>query len=104
MQADHFDHLLGRMSIQTDILDPMFADFFKDKTKLELAREAQRRGLAMTPVLSPDEVLAADHFAELARRFARHEVADGVNGRVADGFFILDGRRLGFTGRAPADW
>jgi len=44
LQAEHFDHLLGRMSIQADILDPMFAEFFKDKSKLELAREAQRRG------------------------------------------------------------
>ena len=101
LQAEHFDHLLGRMSIQTDILDPIYAEFFKDKTRLELAREAQRRGLAMTPVLSPDEVLAADHFAA-RRTFREAEAADGVNGRVADGFFVLDGRRLGFTGRASA--
>src|SRR5208282_2851701 len=57
--------------------------------------------LAMTPVLSPDEVLAADHFAA-RRTFREAEAADGVNGRVADGFFVLDGRRLGFTGRASA--
>ncbi len=101
LQAEHFDHLLGRMSIQHDILDPIFAEFFKDKTKLDLAREAQRRGLAMTPVLSPDEVLAADHFAA-RKTFREAEVTDGVKGRVADGFFILDGRRLGFGGRAPA--
>jgi crotonobetainyl-CoA:carnitine CoA-transferase CaiB-like acyl-CoA transferase len=101
LQADHFDHLLARMSIQHDILDPMFAEFFKDKTKLELAVEAQRRGLAMTPVLSPDEVLAADHFAA-RKTFRAAEVAAGLNGRVADGFFILDGQRLGFTGPAPS--
>ncbi len=101
LQADHFDHLLARISIQTDILDPMFADFFKDKTRIELTVEAQRRGLAMTPVLSPDEVLAADHFAS-RKTFRDSEAAAGVHGRVADGFFILDGRRLGFTGRAPA--
>jgi crotonobetainyl-CoA:carnitine CoA-transferase CaiB-like acyl-CoA transferase len=101
LQAEHFDALLGRMSIQTDILDPLFADFFKDKSKLELSREAQRRGLAMTPVLSPGEVLAADHFAD-RKTFRAAELVDGVNGRAADGFFILDGRRLGFTGRAPA--
>ncbi len=101
LQADHFDHLLARISIQADILDPMFADFFKDKTMIELSREAQRRGLAMTPVLSPDEVLAADHFAA-RKTFRDFEAADGVHGRVADGFFILDGQRLGFTGRAPA--
>jgi crotonobetainyl-CoA:carnitine CoA-transferase CaiB-like acyl-CoA transferase len=101
LQPDHFDQLLGRMQIQHDLLDPMFAEFFKDKTKLELSLEAQRRGLAMTPVLSPDEVLAADHFAA-RKTFRNAEVADGVRGSIADGVFILDGRRLGFTGRAPA--
>jgi crotonobetainyl-CoA:carnitine CoA-transferase CaiB-like acyl-CoA transferase len=101
LQADHFDQLLGRMSIQHDILDPMFAEFFKDKTKLELSLEAQRRGLAMTPVLSPDEVLAADHFND-RKTFRQAQVADGVSGKVADGFFILDGRRFGFTGSAPS--
>ncbi len=101
LQADHFDHLLARMSIQTDILDPMFANFFKDKTRIELSVEAQRRGLAMTPVLSPDEVLEADHFAA-RKTFRETEAAVGVHGDVADGFFILDGSRLGFTGRAPA--
>ncbi len=101
LQADHFDHLLARMSIQHDILDPMFAEFFKDKTKLELALEAQRRGLAMTPVLSPDEVLAADHFAA-RKTFREAPLVDGLSGRVADGFFILDGHRLGFTGPAPS--
>jgi crotonobetainyl-CoA:carnitine CoA-transferase CaiB-like acyl-CoA transferase len=100
LQPEHFEHLLGRMSIQTDILDPLYAEFFKDKTKLELAREAQRRGLAMTPVLTPDEVLAADHFAA-RETFREAEVARGVRERVADGFFILDGRRLGFKHRAP---
>jgi crotonobetainyl-CoA:carnitine CoA-transferase CaiB-like acyl-CoA transferase len=100
LQPDHFDHLLARMSIQTDILDPMYAEFFKDMTKLELAREAQRHGLAMTPVLSPDEVLTADHFAA-RKTFREAEVANGLKGRVADGIFILDGRRLGFTCRAP---
>jgi crotonobetainyl-CoA:carnitine CoA-transferase CaiB-like acyl-CoA transferase len=101
VQADHFDFLLGRMQIQADILDPLYAEFFKDKTKVELALEAQRRGLAMTPVLTPDEVLHADHFAE-RKTFRDSAVADGMNGRVADGFFMLDGRRLGFTGPAPA--
>ena len=101
LQADHFDNLLGRMSIQHDILDPMFAEFFKDKNKLELACEAQRRGLAMTPVLSPDEVLSADHFVD-RKTFREAQVAGVVKVRVADGFFILDGRRLGFTGHASA--
>jgi crotonobetainyl-CoA:carnitine CoA-transferase CaiB-like acyl-CoA transferase len=101
LQPDHFDQLLARVQIQHDILDPMFAEFFKDKTKLELSLEAQRRGLAMTPVLSSDEVLTADHFAA-RKTFRNAEASDGVRGSVADGIFILDSNRLGFTDRAPS--
>lgn len=101
LQADHFDHLLGRLSIQHDILDPLYEQFFKDKTKIDLSREAQHHGLAMTPVLSPDEVLAADHFVERGT-FHSAEVAPGATARAFDGFFVLDGQRLGFRGRAPA--
>jgi hypothetical protein len=48
LQADHFDFLLGRLQIQHDIIDPMFSAFFKDKGKLALATEAQRRGIPMS--------------------------------------------------------
>jgi len=51
-------------------------------------------------VLSPDEVLAADHFAD-RKTFRDAEVADGGERRAADGFFVLDGRRLALPGRAP---
>jgi crotonobetainyl-CoA:carnitine CoA-transferase CaiB-like acyl-CoA transferase len=101
IQADHFDFLLGRMQIQYDILDPMFSAFFKDRGKLELASEAQRRGIPMTPVMSPDDVLAADHFIERGT-FRESEAAPGVRARIAEGFFAFNGVRLGFKGRAPA--
>jgi crotonobetainyl-CoA:carnitine CoA-transferase CaiB-like acyl-CoA transferase len=100
IQADHFDFLLGRMQIQYDILDPMFSAFFKDKGKLELAAEAQRRGIPMTPVMSPDDVLAADHFKESAT-FRESDAAPGLRARVAEGFFAFNGKRLGFKDRAP---
>ena len=45
LQADHFDHLLGRMSIQTDILDPMFAGFLQGQDQAR----AGTRGAATRP-------------------------------------------------------
>jgi crotonobetainyl-CoA:carnitine CoA-transferase CaiB-like acyl-CoA transferase len=101
LQADHFDFLLGRLQIQYDILDPMFSAFFKDRGKLELASEAQRRGIPMTPVMSPDDVLATDHFLERGT-FRESEAAPGLRARIAEGFFTFNGKRLGFKDRAPA--
>ncbi|HYK66062.1 MAG TPA: CoA transferase [Patescibacteria group bacterium] len=101
LQADHFDFLLGRLQIQYDILDPMFSAFFKDKGKLELAAEAQRRGIPMTPVMSPEDVLAASHFIERGT-FRESDAAPGLRARIAEGFFAFNDKRLGFKDRAPA--
>ncbi|HZT65082.1 MAG TPA: CoA transferase [Acidimicrobiales bacterium] len=100
LQDEHWDGLLARMSIQEDILDPMYRELFADKTMVELSAEAQRRGIVMTPVLPPPAVLAADHFVERAT-FTRAEVAPGVTGAVADSVVEIDGRRAGFRHRAP---
>lgn len=100
LQDDHWDSLLGRMSIQHDILDPMFKELFADKPMSELAAEAQRRGIVMTPCLHPRAVLETAHFAERGS-FAHAEVAPGLEGPIASGFYEIDGRRAGFRHRAP---
>ncbi len=100
LQDDHWDSLLGRMSIQADVLDPMFADLFKDRTAADLADEAQRRGIVMTPVLKPAEVPAMPHFVERGT-FVEAEVAPGVVGPIATGFFEIDGERVGYVHRSP---
>jgi len=101
LQEPRLEHLMGRMAIQETVIDPLYLAFFADKTKGELAREGQRRGIPVTPVLHPGEVLEAEHF--LARRtFRVEEVAPHIRGAIAQGFFELDGQRLGFRGRAPA--
>ena len=99
LQDDHWDSLLGRMSIQADVLDPMFADLFKDRTAADLADEAQRRGIVMTPVLKPAEVPAMPHFVERGT-FVEAEVAPGVVGPIASGFFEIDGE-ASYVHRSP---
>jgi crotonobetainyl-CoA:carnitine CoA-transferase CaiB-like acyl-CoA transferase len=100
LQDPHWDSLLGRMSIQQDILDPMFIELFSTKGMSELSAEAQRRGIVMTPVLHPDAVIGTEHFVARGS-FTEVEAAPGVRGLVASSFIEIDGERAGFRHRAP---
>ena len=100
LQDPHWDSLLGRMSIQEDILDPMYVELFSTMGMSELAAEAQRRGIVMTPVMHPAAVLEAEHYRQ---RGAFADVSiDGRPGKVAAGMLEVDGRRAGFRHPAPA--
>ncbi len=101
LQDDHWDHILARMEIQKDLLDPLYVELFSDKSSAELADEAQRRGIVMTPVLRPGEVLAIPHYRERGT-FADVEVAEGVHGSLVSGVFEVDGERVGYRHRAPS--
>ena len=100
LQDEHWDSLLGRMEIQADILDPMLIELFADKTMADLADEAQRRGIVMTPCLGPAEVLRTPHFTERSS-FAQQDIGSGRKGPVATGFFEIDGQRAGWRFPAP---
>ena len=100
LQDPHWDSLLGRMSIQHDILDPMYKEFFSDKNMADLSAEAQRRGIVMTPCLHPEAVLQTEHFRARGS-FVEAEVAPGVQGPVVSGFYEVDGDRAGYRHRAP---
>jgi len=100
LQDEHWDSLLGRMSIQEDVLDPMLKELFATKGMAELSTEAQRRGIVMTPVLHPAAVIGAEHF-EARGSFADVEAVPGVRGLVASSFWEIDGVRAGFRSRAP---
>lgn len=85
----------------TDVLNPVFEEFFSDKNMEEAAAEAQRRGLVATPMLKPGDVLRNEHFRSRGS-FVDCELAPGVKGPVAAGFFELDGERLGVHAPSPA--
>ena len=87
--------------IQRDKIDPVIARFFSSQKKVDVAEEAQRRGLPVTPLLEPSEVL--DNVHTVARgTFAKLEVAPGLAAQVPAGFFTLDGERLGPRSGPPA--
>ena len=87
--------------VNRDVLDPIITALFRDKTKMELAHEAQSRGIAVTPGLTPDEVMTNEHAASRGT-FLKTEAAPGVEGTVPAGFLQIDGRRFGFRKRAPS--
>ena len=100
VQDEYFDSLLGRMSVQQDILDPLYGALFASRGMAELSAEAQQRGIVMTPVLDPASVLRSEHFAARGA-FVDAEWAPRRRGPVAASFFEIDGARAGYRHRAP---
>ena len=96
-----YESFLGRMS-SADALMVTIGDHFATMTHEECAFEAQRRGIVCTPVLTPSEVLANEHFASRGTFVRDAEWAKGRRGPVASGFWEIDGERQGFRQRAPA--
>ncbi|TMA35019.1 MAG: CoA transferase [Deltaproteobacteria bacterium] len=96
----HFETFIARLQ-NADVLIPLYTEHFSTLTMEEVSAEAQRRGIVCTPVLRPEEVLANEHL--LSRKtFADMEIAPGVSGPMAAGFFEIDGVRQGPRSRAPA--
>lgn len=82
-----------------DVLDPLIIEHFRDGTKMALAREAQSLGIAVTPILTPAEVLGCEHMAARGT-FVKAQV-DGLEGLVPSGMFETNGQRHGVQRRAP---
>jgi crotonobetainyl-CoA:carnitine CoA-transferase CaiB-like acyl-CoA transferase len=61
---------------------PVVGAFFADRKKVEIAREAQARGIPCTPLLEPGEVIANEH-SEARGSFRMTEVLPGVTGALA---------------------
>jgi crotonobetainyl-CoA:carnitine CoA-transferase CaiB-like acyl-CoA transferase len=93
------DQFIQRLIRQKEI-DPVVDRFFGSQNKIDVAREAQRRGIPATPLLRPSEVLDNEH--TVARgTFTKHEVADGAAALLPSGFFTVDGERIGPRGGPP---
>tara|TARA_X000001036_G_scaffold96217_1_gene89014 strand:+ start:14029 stop:16380 length:2352 start_codon:yes stop_codon:yes gene_type:complete len=91
---------VGNRIMNADVLNPAYSEFFSDKKMLEICVEGQNRGIVVTPLLKPDEVLLDPHLTARGT-FIDTEVAQDVVGSIASGFFELDNVRHGFNHRAP---
>jgi crotonobetainyl-CoA:carnitine CoA-transferase CaiB-like acyl-CoA transferase len=95
-----FGEMLTRIQRRAEV-NAVLEGFLGRLTTREASEEAQRRGIVVTPINGPADLLVDEHL--LARgALVDAEVAPGVDGRVPSGFFELDGERLGHRFRAPA--
>lgn len=100
LQDPTYDEFLQRL-FNRPAIEPLIQRFFERRTKQEVAREAQARGIPATPVLEPDEVLDNEH-TRARGTFVELELQPGLRAKMPSGFFELDGVRYGPTRRAPA--
>jgi crotonobetainyl-CoA:carnitine CoA-transferase CaiB-like acyl-CoA transferase len=98
---DYWDDPRTRLELFDDLLRPVVIEFFKDRTMMDLSIEGQERGMPITPMLAPGDVLRAEHFAAL-NSFTDAEVEPGRIGRIASGFLVADGQRIGYRSPAPS--
>ena len=84
-----------------DVLNPVIAEHFAPMMMEEAAAEAQRRGVVVTPMLKPSDILANEHYVSRST-FVPMEVAPGVDAATASGFMEINRQRQGFRFGAPA--
>ncbi len=107
LEGAELNGLLGRLGIQATVIDPLYIELFSKYGAAELADEAQRRGIVITPVLRPDQVLETPHYIERGT-FVDAALLPGRRGKVASGVFEIDGQRAGFrhpfAPAPPGEW
>ena len=98
--APEWGETLFRM-LNLDVLNPVLAEHFTKFTMEEVAKEGQRRGIVIVPMLKANDVLANEHY-ESRDTFCDGEVTPGETARFVDGFMEISKQRLGYRFRAPA--
>jgi crotonobetainyl-CoA:carnitine CoA-transferase CaiB-like acyl-CoA transferase len=81
-------------------LRPAIEALFADKTRDEIVARGSELGIAVAPLLTPQEILHSDHVRE-RNSFVHTEIAPGLSGAIANGYVEFDGSRAGFRHRAP---
>ena len=84
-----------------DVLNPVIAEHFAPMQMEEAAAEAQRRGVVVTPMLKPSDILVNEHYVSRST-FVPMEVAPDTEAATAAGFMEIDRQRQGFRFEAPA--
>ena len=99
LQDPELETIRGR-ALASDRLHAAFEQHFRERDKHELTLEGQARGVPIAPVLTPADVLAAEHFRARGA-IARTELARGITADAPTGFAEIDGRRVRSGRRAP---
>ncbi|MBG01075.1 MAG: hypothetical protein CL470_02250 [Acidimicrobiaceae bacterium] len=91
---------VGNRIMNADVLNPAYEEFFSDKKMLEICIEGQNRGIVLTPLLKPSEVLNESHLRDRGT-FKKTNISKDEIAHITTGFFEIDGTRHGFSQRAP---
>ena len=98
LQDPELDTIRGRARRRRTGCTPPSSEHFRDRGKHELTLEGQARGVPIAPVLTPADVLAAEHFRARGA-IARTELATGLMADAPAGFAEIDGARVRCAGR-----
>jgi crotonobetainyl-CoA:carnitine CoA-transferase CaiB-like acyl-CoA transferase len=99
LQDPELETIRGR-ALASDRLHAAFEEHFRERGKHELTLDGQARGVPIAPVLTPADVLTAEHYRARGA-IARRELAPGIEADVPTGFAEIDARRVRSDRRAP---
>ena len=93
LEDPKYDHFVNRLMELPKIV-AVLERFFEDKGNVEVAREAQARGIPATPLLRPAEAMQHEH-AVARGTFHEIEMGGGQRAQAPSGFLTVDGERIG---------
>ena len=95
-----YDQFINRLMDLPKIV-AVLERFFAGKNKIEIARDAQSRGIPATPLLLPGEVIENEH-TKGRETFRTLPISPNTEAKVASGFITIDGERAGPRSGPPA--
>ncbi|MEO5839309.1 MAG: CoA transferase [Acidimicrobiales bacterium] len=96
----YWQHPFNRFA-NTDVLNPVLQEFYGAMSTTEASVESQQRGLVVTPMLTPSQVVVDEHLRARGT-FVDVELPTGAVVPMTNGLFEFDGVRAGFSRTAPA--
>ncbi len=99
LRDPELETIRGR-ALAAERLHAILEGHFAGRGKHQLALEGQARGVPIAPVLSPAEVLTAEHF-RARRAIARRELAPGLTAEMPVGCAEINGGRVAAAGSVP---
>lgn len=98
-EAEEWGETLFRM-MNLDVLNPAIEQLFARYDMEECAKEGQRRGVVVVPMLKADDVLANEHYISRTT-FVEGELAPGQPAAFVDGWMEVARQRLGYRFGPP---
>lgn len=94
-----YANIAKRIAVAKEV-NALIAQLFSHSTAAQLVAEGQRRGVPLSAMSNPAQVLEDPHF-NARGTFARLQLKLGVEGKVPTGYLEVDGARAGIRSTAP---